>query len=118
MSLTGTALVGQMKLAHAYAIGSWGTLHLVDLGSMIGFSAGQEGPGVHHAGIALLGWLEMVWACGLGFTGVTLADQLELEDSAPICAIQVEWDINNGFTGASDHGENSSTSPIIWQTPG
>lgn len=56
---------------------------------MGGLGAGSGNTRVHHAGAALVGWMELVWVRGLGLTDVALAAQLKCLDSAPICTIKM-----------------------------
>lgn len=50
--------------------------------------AGQACPGMHRSGVALMGWLGLVWARDSGLTEVV--GQIECLDLAPVCAVGVE----------------------------
>lgn len=60
------------------------------LGRMAGLGAGQGRLRMYHTGVALVQWMQLVWARSLGLAGVALAGQLKCLDSAPICTIKME----------------------------
>lgn len=82
-----STLIEWLELEQALARGGLGCTETGDhLGGVVEAGAGMDGG---------LPWGELVWTKGLGLTGVTKADQLEHLDSAPICTIKVEGNVNN-----------------------